>query len=107
VVEKMADIISTSRSSFREEIWPILLAVHDESLGGDSRDFSVSVNLGLGVEDHLALHGIPKSGREGKSIIKIFDEKEEEVVPVQVREEVSDEEPSDDGNSTQFTLDSY
>lgn len=107
VVEKMADIISTSRSSFREEIWPILLAVHDESLGGDSRDFSVSVNLGLGVEDHLALHGIPKSGREGKSIIKFFDEAEEEVVPVEVREEVSDEGPSDNGNSTQFTLDSY
>ena len=78
VVEKMANIISTSRSSFREEIWPILLAVHDGSLGGDPSDFSVSVNLGLSVEDHLALHGIPKSSREGKRIIKSFDESERE-----------------------------
>ena len=107
VVEKMADIISTSRSSFREEIWPILLAVHDETLGGDSHDFSVTVNLGLGVEDHLALHGIPKSGKAGKSIVKIFEERGSEVVIDEIAEKAPIEEKTDNTEGTQFTLDSY
>ena len=107
MVEKMADIISTSRSSFREEIWPILLAVHDETLGGDSHDFSVTVNLGLGVEDHLALHGIPKSGKAGKSIVKIFEERGSEVVIDEIAEKAPIEEKTDNTEGTQFTLDSY
>ena len=111
VVDKMASIISTSKASFREEIWPILLAVHDDSLGGDSSDFSISVNLGLSVEDHLALHGIPKSSKEGKSVIKSFDEsvrETEDEVMIETAEEVStNEKRSDSNNGTQFTLDSY
>ena len=63
------------------------------------------------MEDHLALHGIPKSSREGKSIIKSFDESEREPegeAVIETEEVVNiDEKQSDNSDGTQFTLDSY
>ena len=32
--------------------------------------------MGLGVEEHLSLHGIAKSSRQGKDVIKKFEELE-------------------------------
>ncbi len=107
VVEKMSEILSTSKSSFREEIWPILMAVHDESLGGDPDDFSIAVKLGLAVEDHLSLHGITKSSRDGKRIVKLFEEWSPDVAVI---DEIvlDDSEPeSSEESGTQFTLDSF
>ena len=107
VVEKMSEILSTSKSSFREEIWPILMAVHDESLGGDPDDFSIAVKLGLAVEDHLSLHGITKSSRDGKRIVKSFEEWSPDVAVIdEIVLDDSEPETSEE-SGTQFTLDSF
>ena len=73
LIEKMAGMFESSRSSIREDLWPNLLAVHDAALGGDPREFSVSKKIGLTAEDHLALHGIPKSNKIAAPIIEEFD----------------------------------
>ena len=83
------------------------MAVHDESLGGDPDDFSIAVKLGLAVEDHLSLHGITKSSRDGKRIVKSFEERTSNAA---INDEIvlDDEEPQPSEDSgTQFTLDSY
>jgi len=73
------------------------------------------MHLGLSGEDHLSLHGIPKSRREAKKILAAFDDSlpsddwGEIPEPVQQMEEKNSEstdEKSDD-ESTQFSLDSF
>ena len=108
VVTTMSENVSTSRSSFREELWPLMLAVHDESLGGNPDDFSISKRMGLGVEEHLSLHGIAKTSRQGKSIIKKYEDLE--LLPEPPQEESSEiktEEREPDNEGKQFTLDSF
>ena len=72
VIEALAEETGASRAAVREDLWPNLLAVHDPNLGGDPSDFSLAMRLGLSGEDHLALHGIPKSRREAKKILDAF-----------------------------------
>ncbi len=110
VVTAMSENVSTSRSSFREELWPLILAVHDESLGGDPLDFSLAVKMGLGVEEHLSLHGIAKSSKQGRAVIKKFGEIEiaAELEEAVIRESEPDpvKEKSEESGK-QFTLDSF
>ena len=114
VVASLAEQSGASKAAVREDLWPNLLAVHDETLGGDPEDFSLAMHLDLSGEDHLSLHGIPKSRREAKKILAAFDESlpsdewEEIPQPTQQIEENNTEstkEESDD--STQFSLDSF
>ena len=86
VISKLSESFGTSRSSIRDDLWPTLLAIHNPSLGGADDDFSVAKKIGLDAEDHLAMHGIPKSSKEGKAIVKEFESEElgiEEVVVVE------------------------
>ena len=108
VVSTMSENVSTSKSSFREELWPLLLAVHDESLGGEPDDFSISKRMGLAVEEHLSLHGIAKTSRKGKSIINKYEEQEKlsEPLPELPLENNVDDENSESSDK-QFTLDSF
>ena len=115
VVASLAQQSGASKAAVREDLWPNLLAVHDETLGGNPEDFSLAMHLGLSGEDHLSLHGIPKSRREAKKILAAFDDSlpsddwEEIPEPVQQIEEKNSEstdEKSDD-ESTQFSLDSF
>ena len=108
VVTTMSENVSTSKSSFREELWPLLLAVHDKSLGGDPNDYSISKKMGLGVEEHLSLHGISKSSRQGRSIVNEYEEQEnlpEPTLAVPPKIDEEDEKTPTDGK--QFTLDSF
>ncbi len=108
VVTTMSENVSTSKSSFREELWPLLLAVHDDSLGGDPDDFSISKKMGLGVEEHLSLHGISKSSRKGKSIVKKYDDQENlPEPPSALPPEIESEEEEAPTEGKQFTLDSF
>ncbi len=106
LVERLSDLLESSKSSVREDLWPNLLAVHDRQLGGDPGDFSVTVRLGLSAEDHLSLHGMPKSHRDAKTIIDSFE-------AMRGNQEESGEEGSDEGESDnarsgiQFTLDGF
>jgi len=73
------------------------------------------LQLGLSGEDHLSLHGIPKSRREAKKILAAFDESlpsddwDEVPEPVQQTVEKTPEPPdgNTDDESTQFSLDSF
>ncbi|DAC41132.1 MAG TPA: hypothetical protein HA314_02065 [Candidatus Thalassarchaeaceae archaeon] len=63
--------------------------------------------MGLGVEEHLSLHGISKSSRKGKSILKKYDDQEKlsEPLPSPPPEEAEEEKTPTKGK--QFTLDSF
>ena len=85
-----------------------MLAVHDKSLGGDPNDYSISKKMGLGVEEHLSLHGISKSSRQGRSIVNEYEEQEnlpEPTLAVPPKIDEEDEKTPTDGK--QFTLDSF
>jgi len=64
--------------------------------------------LGLAVEEHLSLHGIAKTSRKGKSIIKKYEEQEKlsEPLPEPPLEDNVDDENSESSDK-QFTLDSF
>ena len=73
------------------------------------------MHLGLSGEDHLSLHGIPKSRREAKKILAAFDDSlpsddwgeiPEPVQQIEEKNSESTDEKSDD-ESTQFSLDSF
>ncbi len=106
LVERLSELLESSRSSVREDLWPNLLAVHDRQLGGDPLDFSVAVRLGLSAEEHLSLHGMPKSHKDAKTIIDAFEE-------VREFQEGTGTEGSGGGeggdalSGTQFTLDGF
>ena len=107
LVERLSELLESSRSSVREDLWPNLLAVHDRQLGGDPSDFSVAIRLGLSAEDHLSLHGMPKSHRDAKTIINAYEEVGGD------QEEDKESEGSEGGESgdalsgVQFTLDGF
>jgi len=109
VVEHLSEDLGTSKASIREDLWPNLLAVHESTLGGDPGVFTVANHLGLSGEAHLALHGIPKSRREARRILKDFNsnrvsEPEEAIIEEVIEEDSSDE---DESSGTQFSLDSF
>ena len=104
MIERLAESLGSSRSSVREDLWPTLLAIHDSDLGGSEDDFTVAKRIGLSGEDHLAIHGIPKTSKVGKSILEAFGKSDdlsdlEEVV-------FEEQEPTSD-DDTQSTLDSF
>ena len=103
MVERLSEILGSSRSSVREALWPILLAVHDRQLGGLPDDFTVVKRLGLSADNHLALHGIPKSHRDAQVIAKAYEEEMKE----SATEKPVENQENDDSSGTQFSLDSF
>lgn len=104
LIASLSEKFGTSRSSVREDLWPTLLAVHNSSLGGSEEDFSVAKKIGLSAEEHLAVHGIPKSSKSAKGILEAFGDEgvseDEEIVVAKPNEPVVD-------NDTQPTLDRF
>ena len=76
LISDLSEKLEASRASVREDLWPTLLAAHNSSLGGSESDFGVAKKIGLSAEDHLAMHGIPKSSKSAKEILKSFGEEE-------------------------------
>ena len=109
MVEYLSEDLGTSKASIREDLWPNLLAVHESTLGGDPVEFAVAKHLGLSGEAHLALHGIPRSRKEGRRILEEFDIQRESEPDEAITEVISEEGGSDEeGTSgTQFSLDSF
>ena len=110
VIDNLSKQLDTSKASVREELWPNLLAVHDQDIGGDPMDFSLSIKLGLSAEDHLSLYGIAKSKPMGIKILKAFNElneEEEEYDPIPEIEEVPEKEQVKEDTGKQFRLDSF
>ncbi len=110
VIDNLSKQLDTSRASVREELWPNLLAIHDPDIGGDPMDLSLSIKLGLTVEEHLSLYGIAKSKPLGLKILKAFDEvnNEEEFETITETQEIEKEEEKKNENAgIQFRLDSF
>ena len=108
VVGQMSKDLGASKASVREDLWPSLLAIHEEHLGAEPEDFTVSKHLGLEATGHLALHGIPRNRKKAAKLIKMFDsdlEKEFDDEIKVVEEPVST--LDDESDSTQFSLDSF
>ena len=107
VIENLSKQLDTSKASVREELWPNLLAIHDQDIGGDPMDLSLSIKLGLTAEEHLSLYGIAKSKPMGIKILRAFNElNEEEYEIITEIQEVKQEEKRED-TGTQFRLDSF
>ena len=71
-------------------------------------DFSLSSRMGIGVEEHLSLQGIAKSSKQGKLIIKKFDEIDQKDEHVEANEEdVTPNVKASESGDKQFTLDSF
>ena len=104
IIEKISKDLDTSKSSIKEELWPILLAVHDEKLGSNINNIEITKRLELSGEDHLFLHGVSKSDNISESIMNLFHEGEIEEIPEEVDEKT---ENNDKENTNQFTLDSF
>ena len=108
VVGQMSKDLGASKASVREDLWPSLLAIHEEHLGADPEDFTVSKHLGLEATGHLALHGIPRNRKKAAKLIKMFDSDLEEEFDDEIK--VVEEPVStldDESDSTQFSLDSF
>ena len=104
LIERLAGALGTSKSSFREDLWPALLAIHDKSLGASESDFTVAKKIGMSGEDHLAVLGIPKTSKVGKSILEEFGQVEEKF---KIEESVSKDIAEQSDNDSQSTLDSF
>ena len=110
VVEHLSDDLGTSKASIREDLWPNLLAVHDSTLGGDPDEFAVAKHLGLRGEDHLAMHGIPRSRREAKKILAAFEEDEGQGLQIDELSDTQESEADSGGeglSGAQSSLDSF
>ena len=80
IVEKLADVCGTNKSTTREEfLQPLFALMQDESPLGDSTDFTISLGLGLSGEEHLSLAGLAKSRRSSKALLKSYEGAEEEL----------------------------
>jgi len=104
LISRLSDSIGTSKSSTREDLWPILLAIHSPDLGGSEDNFSVAKRLGLEADDHLAMHGIPKSDKRAKMVLSSFENDRGRVVEeILVKDDVEHQ----DDDPPQRTLDSF
>ena len=83
-MNRIAAMSGSSLSAVREELWPILLAIHDQQLSGDPSDCTVAWALDLEAEDHLALHGLASKNKKSKQIIEKFNKGR----PIQIIEEL-------------------
>ena len=107
IIEKISNDLDTSKSSVKEELWPILLAVHDKKLGGEINNIEITKRLSLSGEDHLFLHGITKNDSISETIMNLFSEdKENDDIEVIINEAKKDSD-NNNNNNNQFTLDSF
>ena len=104
LISSLSGEFGASRASIREDLWPTLLAIHNSGLGGSENDFSVAKKIGLSAEDHLAMHGIPKSSKSAKEIMESFGEEG----PGEIAEIIVSKPPDDQvEDETQSTLDRF
>ena len=95
IINHLADLSKTSRSTVRREFMPLLSALHQENpVFGDPHRFEISLALGLSAEEHAALCNLPLSRKSTKALIQEFEKAEEEwkdPVIDSVLEEIQDE----------------
>ena len=105
LIDRLANDLKSSNSSVREDLWPILIAIHDPLLGSDANDLTITNRMGFTGDDHLSLHGIKKGSKEADRILKLFEDKEISIQKIE--EEVKIDKSENDIIDNQFTLDSF
>ena len=76
IIERLSNLSGTSDASTVEELLPILTILHgSQHQMGDVNNFSISIQLGLTAEEHVALTDIPSNRKSAKDIIHEFNEK--------------------------------
>ena len=79
IINHLADISKTSRSTVRRECLPVLSVLHQENpVFGDPNRFEISLALGLSAEEHAALCNLPLSRKSTKALIKEYEDAEEQ-----------------------------
>ena len=69
IINRLSEITGASKSSVREELLPLLIALHSESSEvGNIDDFTISIDLGLTGNEHAALCGLPKTRKSTKEL---------------------------------------
>ena len=98
IINHLADLSKTSKSTVRREFMPLLSALHQENpVFGDPNRFEVSLALGLSADEHVALCNLPVSRKSTKALIQAYEQAEEkwkDPVIESVLEELHDEELS-------------
>ncbi|CAI8284669.1 MAG: Uncharacterised protein [Candidatus Poseidoniaceae archaeon] len=78
IINHLADLSNTSRSTVRREFMPLLSALHQENpVFGDPNRFEVSLALGLSADEHVALCNLPVSRKSTKALIQAYEQAEE------------------------------
>ena len=98
IINHLADLSKTSKSTVRREFMPLLSALHQENpVFGDPNRFEVSLALGLSADEHVALCNLPVSRKSTKALIQAYEQAEEkwkDPVIDSVLEELHEEELS-------------
>lgn len=98
IINHLADLSKTSKSTVRREFMPLLSALHQENpVFGDPNRFEVSLALGLSADEHVALCNLPVSRKSTKALIQAYEQAEEQwkdPVIDSVLEELQEEELS-------------
>ena len=73
IINRLSEITGASKSSVREELLPLLIALHSESSEvGNIDDFTISIDLGLTGNEHAALCGLPKTRKSTKELVSRY-----------------------------------
>ncbi|DAC18834.1 MAG TPA: hypothetical protein D7H90_03345, partial [Candidatus Poseidoniales archaeon] len=115
IINHLADVSKTSRSTVRREFMPLLSLLHQENpVFGDPNRFEISLALGLTADEHVALCNLPVSRKSTKAIVQAYEQAEEQWrVPVidsvldtleQDSEPEQESEPEPQRDSAQRTL---
>ena len=89
IVEKLATVTATSKSTAREEFLPALMLLsREESELGDPHNFGISLQLGLTAEEHAAMCGLALSRRSTKELVSAYKEAKEQYLENLHQEEV-------------------
>jgi len=115
IIDHLADVSKTSRSTVRREFMPLLSVLHQENpVFGDPNRFEISLALGLSADEHVALCNLPVSRKSTKALIQAYEQAEEKwkdpvidsVLEVLHEETVSEPEPEPEPkrDSAQRTL---
>lgn len=79
IINHLAEISKSSRSTVRREFMPLLSALHQENpVFGDPKRFEISLALGLSAEEHAALCNLPISRKSTKALIRAYEDAEEQ-----------------------------
>ncbi|MED5496252.1 MAG: hypothetical protein VX872_01690, partial [Candidatus Thermoplasmatota archaeon] len=79
IINHLADLSKTSKSTVRREFMPLLSALHQENpVFGDPNRFEVSLALGLSADEHVALCNLPVSRKSTKALIQAYELAEEQ-----------------------------